>query len=124
MIDLELREKLAFLTVGGANGLCYLVFASVLHFLGLSPTLSSAVAYAVSIPTGYLGQRLYTFRSARPHSVASIRYVAAQLAGLLVTTAATFIGSAALGFPALLTFFVAAMPAVWASYLIQRFWVF
>jgi putative flippase GtrA len=121
---LELREKIAFLVVGGMNGLCYLVSAWVLHFFGLSPTLSSAAAYALCIPPGYLGQRWHTFRSTRPHSIAWIRYLAAQGIGLLVATAATFIASAVLGLPALLAFFLAAVAAASASYLIQKFWVF
>ena len=121
---LELREKLAFLTVGGVNGFCYLTFASVLHFLGLSPTLSSAAAYALCIPPGYLGQRWHTFRSTRSHSVASVRYVAAQGIGLLVASAATFIVSPVLGLPVLLAFFLAATAAASSTYLIQKFWVF
>jgi putative flippase GtrA len=124
MSRLELREKVAFLTVGGMNGLCYLVVAWVLHFLGLSVTLSSAAAYSLCIPPGYLGQRWHTFRSSRPHGIASIRYVAAQGIGLLIATASTFIASAVLGLSALLAFFLAAVAAASATYLIQKFWVF
>lgn len=124
MTKLELREKLAFLAVGGMNGVCYVIFAWVLHFFGLSPTLSSATAYSLCIPPGYLGQRWYTFRSVRPHSTAAIRYVAVQGIGLLVATVVTFFASTVLGLPALLAFFLAAVAAASVSYLIQKFWVF
>jgi putative flippase GtrA len=122
--DLSLREKLAFLTVGGLSCLGYLILASALHIFGLSPSVSSTVAYAVCVPPGYLGQRWHTFRSTQPHSVAAVRYVAAQGVGLVVATSATFVSSTVLFFPATLAFLLAAMIAAVATYLIQKFWVF
>jgi putative flippase GtrA len=124
MVRWELREKFTFLVIGGMNGLCYLGFAEALHFLGLSPSVSSTVAYALCIPPGYLGQRRHTFRSTRPHGTAWIRYLVTQLIGLIVATVTTFVASAVLLLPALLAFLLSAIAAASASYVIQKSWVF
>ena len=123
MSKLALRETLMFLIVGGVNFLGYLFLASVLHTFGVSATMSSAAAYSLCLPSGYFGQRC-TFRSARSHSVASIRYLAAQFFGLTVATATTFIAASVLDSPALLAFFLAGAAAACASYLAQKWWVF
>ena len=120
MIRWELREKLTFLVIGGMNGVCYLGLAAMLHLIGLSPSVSSTVAYALCIPPGYLGQRWHTFRSTRPHGSAWSRYLLTQLIGLMVATVTTFIASAVLLMPALLAFLLAAIAAASASYVIQK----
>jgi putative flippase GtrA len=124
MIWTALPEKLAFVIVGGTSALGYLLIASLLHSLGLSATLASVAAYLLSIPPGYFGQRWLTFRSTRPHNVASIRYVGVQTIGLLIAAATTFIASVVSGVPALLAFLLSAATAASASYLMQRLWVF
>ena len=90
MWALDLREKFAFVIVGGFCAACYLSLAWVLHYLGLSPAASSAGAYVLCLPLGYFGHRSITFRSARRHGRASLAYFTVQGIAVLIVTAATF----------------------------------
>jgi putative flippase GtrA len=121
---MNIQEKVVFLIVGGVSASCYLSIAWALHLLGLWPTPSSAVSYALCIPLGYLGHRWLTFRSNQRHDWALPRYIVVQGLALLIATVTTFITSAMAGLPALVSFFLAAVVAASASYLMQRHWVF
>jgi putative flippase GtrA len=121
---MRIQEKLVFLAVGGFSASCYLFIAWALHALGLWPTPSSAVSYALCIPLGYLGHRYLTFRSNQPHDRAAPRYIVVQGLALLIVTVTTFVASAVAELPALVSFFLAAVTAASASYLMQRHWVF
>jgi putative flippase GtrA len=124
MWTLGLREKLIFLIVGGLSASCYIFLAEALHSVGLSPTASSASAYALCLPLGYLGHRSFTFRSMRSHRRAGIAYPAVQGIALLIAAGLTFISANVLGLPSMVAFFLAASGAALASYHMQKHWVF
>jgi putative flippase GtrA len=124
MTRLELREKLAFLVVGGTATVCYVALAGGLHFLGLSPATSSAAAYSLCIPPTYLAQRRYTFRSAQAHSVGLIRFVGTQGAGMLVASLSTSLATTVAGWAALPAFLLSAVAAASVTYFLQKLWVF
>ena len=124
MLTLDLREKFTFLIVGGFCTSWYIILAWALHFFEVSPTASSAWAYTLCLPLGYFGQRLITFRSARPHGIASLGYFTVQGVGLLIATAVTFVSADVLRHPPLVAFVLAGMSAALVSYLAQKYWVF
>src|SRR6187399_1141456 len=124
MPTLDLREKLVFLVVGGLSASIYVALAELLHFLGLSPTASSASAYAMCVPIGYLGHRSLTFRSMRSHRHAAIAYPAVQAIALIIAASLTFISANVFSLPSTVAFFLAAVSAASASYLMQKRWVF
>lgn len=124
MRRLELREKVVFLIVGGFCATCYIGLASGLHYLGVAPSVSSALAYALCLPLGYLGQRSITFRSSRRHGAAALSYFSVQAFAVLVVTAVTFVSVEVLTHPPIVAFLVAGMIAASASYLMQKYWVF
>jgi putative flippase GtrA len=120
----ELREKLVFLIVGALSASCYIVLATALHYVGLSPTASSAFAYIVCLPLGYLGHRSFTFRSKRRHLYAGIAYPAVQVVALLIAVGITFVAAVIFAMPPVAAFFLAAICAAAASYFMQKHWVF
>ena len=124
MWALDLREKFAFVIVGGFCAACYLSLAWVLHYLGVSPAASSAGAYVLCLPLGYFGQRSITFRSARRHGRASLAYFTVQGIAVLIVTAATFVSAEVLRHPPIVAFLLAAIIAATASYVMQKYWVF
>ena len=124
MSILDLREKFTFLIVGGFCASCYITLAWALHFFQLSPTASSAWAYALCLPLGYLGQRSITFRSERRHGAASLAYFSVQGIALLIVAAVTFVSAELLKHPPTVAFLLAGMAAALASYLMQKYWVF
>jgi putative flippase GtrA len=89
-----------------------LALAWALHFLWLSPTTSSALAYAVCIPLGYIGQRSITFRSSRPRGIALTAYLAVQGIAVLIVTAVTLVSAEVLRHPPVLTGQHSAMKSV------------
>jgi putative flippase GtrA len=123
-ISPELREKFFFIIVGGSCATCYIGLASALHYLGLSPPVSSAWAYALCLPLGYFGQRSITFRSSRRHGAATLAYFTVQGFAVLIVTAVTFVSAEWLRHPPIVAFLVAGMIAASASYLMQKYWVF
>jgi putative flippase GtrA len=110
--------------VGGFCAGCYVTLAWGLHYLGLSPTSSSAWAYALCVPLGYFGQRSITFRSARRHGVASLAYFIVQGVAVLVVTGVTFVSADILRHPPIVAFLLGGMVGAAASYLMQKHWVF
>src|SRR5262245_10182486 len=87
---LKLREKIAFLVVGGSLSAGYLVLASTFYACGLPATISSGLAYSLLIPLGYFAQRGLAFRSTGRHGLALVRYVIVQGIALSIATATTF----------------------------------
>lgn len=119
-----MQEKLIFVAVGAGGAAFYFFVAWAMHHMGLPPTPSSTIAYALSVFPTYFGQRWFTFGSSQPHSVALIRYLATQVIGLTVAGATTYVASSALGLPALGAFVWAGGLAASVTYFIQRGWVF
>jgi putative flippase GtrA len=119
-----LQEKLIFLAVGAWGAALYLFVAWAMNLMGLPPTPSSTVAYALCVFPTYLGQRWFTFGSSQPHRVALLRYLVTQAIGLTLAGATTYFASCALGLPALEAFVWAGGLAASVTYFIQRGWVF
>ena len=119
-----LEEMLTFGIVGGVTASCYIILAGVLHYFGMSPTVSSAAAYALCVPLGYIGHRSFTFRSRHPHRVTAIAYLAVQGVALLVAAVTTFLSTVILGQTPMLDFVLSAVAAASVSFCMQKHWVF
>jgi len=123
MRNLALREKAAFVLVGASASACYIIFAALLHWAGLTAAAASAVSYLLCIPLAYLGQRRITFRSSRRHTIALIRYAATQGLGLAIATATVHFASSA-GVSTVLAFVLADILASVQTYMLQKHWVY
>lgn len=76
-----------FGTVGlAANGLGYGVFALCIHLAAGYPA-AVLFGYATTASLGYLMHRRQTFRSKQSHVTGASRYLAVQIAGLLINYA-------------------------------------
>jgi putative flippase GtrA len=85
--------RLAQLTRFGVVGVsCAVLYASLAWSLtviaGLPAIVGSVTAYAISGVFSYLGQKLFTFRSAAPHAEAAPRFLLVFLAGVGVAACA------------------------------------
>ena len=115
-------ETLArFAAVGAVTTLLDMVLFNTLYFLGARPTLSNLVSYSCGIAVSYMLNRAWTFRAAHSH-VQAMKFVAATLTGLLISTA--IVAGLALLIPAPVAK-VISVPIVFVwNYLASRFWVF
>lgn len=115
-------ETLArFAAVGAVTTLLDMVLFNTLYFLGARPTLSNLVSYSCGIAVSYMLNRTWTFRAAHSR-VQAVKFVAATLTGLLISTA--IVTGLALTIPAPVAK-VISVPIVFVwNYLASRLWVF
>lgn len=79
-------EVLRFGLVGGVATLSYLVFTVALVEMGVTPTLSSAIAYTFCIVISFLGHRLFTFRSNNAANSEFGRFLTMSVVSLATST--------------------------------------
>jgi putative flippase GtrA len=116
---------LRFAAVGLASAGIYFgllwLFTAVTRF---SLSIRAALAYGIGIIFNYLTQRSFTFRSARQHQHAGPRYMVVQVGGLVINSAALWLGvDVEHWWYPLVQFGAIALTAIW-SYLGQKFWAF
>lgn len=111
--------------VGGLGAALYVVIGTALTDVGgLTASVSSLVAYAILIPILYLLQRVVTFRPAQVLGRMSWRYLAVQVAALLVGSVFVGILVSGFGIAVFPAFSISALVIGVASYLVHRTWTF
>lgn len=115
-------ETLArFAAVGAVTTLLDMALFNTFYFAGAAPTPSNLVSYSCGIAVSYMLNRAWTFRAAHSH-VQAVKFVAATLTGLLISTA--IVAGLALLIPAPVAK-VISVPIVFVwNYLASRLWVF
>jgi len=114
-----------FLCVGCAAAGIYIVLGTgLVERLYWPPGFASCVAYGISIPVAYLAQKAFTFSSQSSHRVAFPRYIALQIASLVLASVFAEVTSQAGQAPPVFSFLFAAVVAVIFNYLVMSRWVF
>lgn len=121
----EAARIVRFLAVGGAAAGLYVALSTALVELAhWRAGVASIIAYGVCIPAAYAGQKLFAFASPRAHRIALPRYIALQLAGLILAAALAEGLSGVAGVPPVVSFLVAAGAVAAFNYLVMSRWVF
>tara|TARA_B100000965_G_scaffold331106_1_gene295102 strand:- start:1286 stop:1729 length:444 start_codon:yes stop_codon:yes gene_type:complete len=116
-------ELVRFAICGFTSGVLYL--AVLLHLKSLLPVVAaSIVAYGAAMAANYFFQRIWTFRSGRPHRQALPRYAAVHLGGILINGVTLQVAAEFFGLPLIPVQTLAiGLVAAW-SFALQKFWVF
>lgn len=118
-------QLVVFCVVGAALTAVYFVVANVGSvMLGLAPQSASGGAYLATIPLGYFAHRRITFRSARTHSIAVPRFVAASFVGVLIAWVVPYVAVHAFAVPHWAAYLAVSVLAPAISFVLMRFWVF
>lgn len=112
----------AFVGVGGAAALAYVVVASLFVAAGFTPWLVSVLCYAAFVPVVYLTQKRLAFRSSAPHAAAFPRYAATQMLGVALAAALPYATAAAV--PPAAGFLAVAVLVAAANFVLLRWWAF
>jgi putative flippase GtrA len=114
-----------FSLVGASAALAYVVIATgLLNAFGLAPWWASTLSFFTCVPLAYAAQRRIAFRSRRAHTSAFPRYLATQVANMIVAAVSSEALSR-LGFlPVTFVFVAAGGFAVLVSYFLLSRWAF
>jgi putative flippase GtrA len=83
-----LGKLMRFGLVGAvATGIQYVILIVLVRELGMWPALASAIGFVVSASGNYLLNYHFTFRSARPHGPAAMKFVTLAAVGLAINFA-------------------------------------
>ncbi len=120
-----LPQPMRFLLAGGSGFCLYLLFASALRaFTPLPPAESALLARILSMPSTFVLQRKFTFRSDAPARSQLVRYVLLQLLNAGIVATCAWAGAHWLHLPDLPNFVLAGIIGVVVSYLTQAKLVF
>jgi len=112
---LDLPQLIRFGVVGVGCAALYAALAwAGTEIGGLTAVASSMAAYAVAGVVSYLGQKLFTFQSDRPHADAAPRFLAVFLVGVAIAAAAPLLMTDRLHLPPLaaIVFTCVAVPLI------------
>ena len=114
-----------FAMVGAFSGGVYALAVFLLvHFAGFSAVWASTAGYIISIPTNFIGQRNYAFRSTGAHSKELGRFLVLHLVNILVSAGVmkAVAGIGGLGYMIGVACVIIIMPL--SSYLVLKLLVF
>lgn len=119
-------ELAAFLIVGGALALCFIILSTVLieFRTGVPAWVVSAACYAALIVPAYVGHRRFSFRSALAHRVAFPRYVAVQLSAVALAALFSFVCYSVLGMATAVAAFIVAGLTAGVNFFVLKLWAF
>ena len=125
---LGLRRFAKFIIVGGTAGAVgYATLWLLADLFGIHYLISSAGAFVVCVPTGYLGNWLWTFRSKRKlayKQASYAMYLALHGSNLVAIEAITALLVEVLGLHYMLSVLAAALALAPINYVVCRRWVF
>ena len=119
-------ELLSFLIIGGAAALSFVAVSSaaVAAFSGIPAWLVSALCYALYVIPVYLLHRRFSFRSATAHATAFPRYVAAQLCGIALAAAFSWLAYGIVGLPTAMAALLVIGLTSGVNFMVLRLWAF
>jgi putative flippase GtrA len=119
------RTLLRFLVVGASLAALYATLAALATSqLPWPKALSSALAWVVCIPIGFLSHRRFTFTTRTPRRHALWLYGATQVLGIGIASGVSYLLARGQFWPDLFVHLFASGLAAIASYLINRWFVF
>jgi putative flippase GtrA len=119
------RTFLRFLVVGASLAALYATLAALATSqLPWPKALSSALAWVLCIPIGFLSHRCFTFTKRTPRRHALWLYGATQLLGIGIASTVGFLLARGQFWPDLFVHLLASGLAAVASYMINRWIVF
>ena len=75
-----------FACVGAASTVAYAALAESFAYVGMRTVFASLLAYGICACWSYIGHKRFTFASDAPHHIEAPRFIAVNVAGLLVAT--------------------------------------
>lgn len=130
MLETERPAPLAglvsFVIVGGSGAAAFVVLSSVAMALptGQPRWLVSAICYALLILPVYLLHRRFSFRSEAPHGHAFPRYVAVQVAGLVLAASFSFVAYGVFALPTVAAALLVVGLTAGVNFFVLRHWAF
>lgn len=112
-----------FLSVGGIGALGYIALSYLIVLSGLTPWLSSFIAYLLSIPVVFFMQRYLVFQGAPANPNTFFKYLTAQLIGLGLSAVLPLFLEI-FSTPLVFSFISVSATSAFISYLLQSRWVF
>jgi|GEM_PF-4168305 len=112
-----------FLSVGGIGALGYIALSYLIVLGGVTPWLSSLIAYLISIPVVFFMQGYFVFQDTSANLNTFFKYLATQLIGLgLSVFLPLFLELFSI--PPVFSFISVSTTSAFISYLLQSRWVF
>lgn len=120
------REAVGFLLVGGGGALAFTVLSTLMaDAVTMVPRwLTISVCYLMFLGPVYLLHRRFSFRSGAAHRRAAPRYVAVQLASVVVVAALSFVLIERLGLPTLPAIVAVLGLTALVNFVVLRLWAF
>jgi putative flippase GtrA len=117
---------LSFLAIGGGAAIAFTIWSSAaIWALPETPRwLVSAICYGVFIVPVYLLHRRFSFQSDAPHTHALPRYVAVQLASLVLAATFSFVAYSVMGLPTMTAGLLVICLTSGVNFLVLRRWAF
>lgn len=105
-------------------GVYFLATLLLVRYRGWSVVSGASVSFVLVISINYLLHYSWTFRSRRPHSSATVRFVVASVGGMVINSGFLFLGPRLVEWsPEALLLTGVCLVVLW-NYLMARFWVF
>lgn len=112
-----------FLSVGGIGALGYIALSYLIVLGGVTPWLSSLIAYLISIPVVFFMQGYFVFQDTSVNRNTFFKYLTTQLIGLgLSVFLPLFLELFFI--PPVFSFLSVSTTSAFISYLLQSRWVF
>ena len=125
-IDRQVVARL--LRFGSVGVIATLIYAAVAwslgRYAGVGAVLASILAYGVAGLFAYVGHKRFTFRSTGSHADDAPRFIAAQLLGIGIATAAPYVLTVRLHAPALAPILFTCVAVPLLNYLVLDLLVF
>ena len=120
-----LAKALRFGLVGATSGVVFaVVTAALINLGGVNPTLSSVLAYIVSMPINFIANRNFSFRSTSHVATDAIRFCSLHAANLAITAVAMSSAVNSLGLHYSIGIIAAIVLVPLCNFLLLDRWVF
>ncbi|MGH1418072.1 MAG: GtrA family protein [Hyphomicrobiaceae bacterium] len=118
-------ELLRFCTSGIAATLFYFVIVNLLIYgPGLTPVVSSTLAYLMALGVSYFLQARYTFRIDSDSFDQVVKFLLSAIVGIGLSSGVMYLATHTLQCPALIASIIVCILIPISNYFVFKFWVF